>query len=85
MDRISDLEYNSSSMEEEGTFSSLKRDNDFSIPGLPTLVLDSYCTKTKMKILTKLYLPVGGVRTKELQGQIWARCALYTGKNQLKM
>lgn len=42
MDRISDLESNSSSMEEEGSFSSSKCDNDFSIPGLPTLVLDSY-------------------------------------------
>lgn len=47
MDRISDLESNNSSMEEEGTFSSLKCDSDFSIPGLLTWVLDYYCTRTR--------------------------------------
>lgn len=71
-------------MEEEGTFPSLKCDSDFSITGLPIWVLDYYCTRTKMKIHTTLYLLVGGVMTEELQGHIWAQCALYTGKNQLK-
>lgn len=47
MDRISDLESNNSSMEEKGTFSSLKCDSDFSIPGLLTWVLDYYCTRTR--------------------------------------
>lgn len=76
MDRISDLESNSSLMEEEGTFSSLECDSYFSISGLPTWVLDYYCTRTKMKFHTMLYLPVGGVMAKELQGHIQARCAL---------